>query len=135
VRAKNFRDLKVWQVGQKLVVEIYRVSGVFPDSERYGLTSQMRRAAVSVPSNIAEGFNRYHNKEYRHFLYVALGSCAELETQMEIALNLGFLDSEKYESVIDVIDHESRMLRRLIEAVSANNEIRDTNDEIRSHEY
>ncbi|MFC1496975.1 four helix bundle protein [Verrucomicrobiota bacterium] len=79
-KIRNFRDLDVWQKGMQIVIEIYRITKEFPKDELYGLISQMRRAAISVPSNIAEGFGRFHNKEYRQFLYVAQGSCAELET-------------------------------------------------------
>ena len=74
----------------------------------------MRRAAVSIPSNIAEGFNRYHNKEERQFLYVALGSCAELETQMEISYELGYCQASVRDEVLEQLDHEVRMLRNLI---------------------
>ncbi|MDH4152843.1 MAG: four helix bundle protein [Nitrospira sp.] len=73
----QFRDLKVWQLGKEIVLDVYTIRKQFPREEVYGLMAQMRRAAVSIPSNVAEGFNRIHNKEYRQFLYVALGSCAE----------------------------------------------------------
>ena len=86
--AKSFRELVVWQRSIELVLLIYRCTESFPKHEKYGLTQQMRRAAISLPSNIAEGFRRYYNKEYRQFLYVALGSSAELETQIVIAENL-----------------------------------------------
>lgn len=92
---------------------IYRATALFPKIEVYGLTAQMRRAAVSIPSNVAEGFNRFHNKEYRQFLYVALGSCAELETQVEIACDLGFLGQVEYGPLVEQLDHETRMLRNL----------------------
>ena len=75
---------------------------------------QMRQAAVSIPSNAAEGFNRVHNKKYRQFLYVALGSCAELETQLEIARDRGYLDQVEYRPLVEQLDHETRMLRNLI---------------------
>ena len=80
MKVKNFRDLDVWRLGKELVLDIYRVTKAFPREELYGLVTQMRRAAVSIPSNVAEGFNRYHNREYRQLLFVALGSRAELET-------------------------------------------------------
>ena len=73
MQSRNFRDLKVWQCGKEIVLQVYQLTGEFPDGEKYGLSSQMRRAAISIPSNIAEGFNRYHNKEYRKFLFVSLG--------------------------------------------------------------
>jgi four helix bundle protein len=74
----------------------------------------MRRAAVSIPSNIAEGFNRYHNKEYRQFLYIALGSCAELETQIEISSDLKLIKDKSKNEMIQKISHETGMLRNLI---------------------
>jgi four helix bundle protein len=80
----------------------------------YGLQSQMRRAAISIASNIAEGFNRYHNKEYRQFLFVALGSCAELETQLEIAHDVGLISVEDLNSEIQQITSETKMIRSLI---------------------
>jgi len=111
---KNFRDLEVWKLGIEIVTDIYQITGEFPKSETYGLVSQMRRAAVSIPSNISEGFNRYHNKEYRQFLYVALGSCAELETQLEISTNLKYLKTQTKDEFIDKVNHETGMLRNLI---------------------
>jgi four helix bundle protein len=117
MKVANFRQLKVWQVGKKLALDVYRMTRVFPKDELYGITSQMRRAAVSVPSNIAEGFNRLHALEYRQFLYMALGSCAELETQIEIASELGYLALEHAEQLLEQLDHESKMLTSLIKKV------------------
>ena len=113
-KIRNFRDLDIWQLGKKLVVDIYKVTQSFPKEEYYGLIPQMRRAAISIPSNIAEGFNRFHNREYRQFLYIAIGSCAELETQVEIAYELEYLDETSKNALLEEIDHESRMLRNLI---------------------
>lgn len=86
-------QLDVWQDAMELVVLVYRLSGQFPDSERYALTSQIRRAAVSVPSNIAEGAARRSRPEYLRFLSIARGSLSELSTQVQIAERLGFLSS------------------------------------------
>jgi four helix bundle protein len=80
----------------------------------YGLVSPMRRAVVSIPSNVAEGFHRKHNPEYGQRLYVALGSCAELETQVEVAHDLGYLSIGDRDKLLEKLDHESRMLRNLI---------------------
>ncbi len=113
-KINSFRDLNVWKLGKEIVVDIYKITRTFPREEIYGLTSQMRRAAVSIPSNVAEGFNRYHNKEYKQFLYIALGSCAELETQSEVAFELDFIQESSGNEIIEKIDHESRMLRNLI---------------------
>lgn len=118
MEARHFKDLKVWCLGKELVLEIYRLTSSFPVEERFGLASQMRRAAVSIPSNIAEGFNRFHGKDYRRFLLMALGSCAELETQFEIGVELELIDKSDKAKLLDMIDHESRMLRKLIHAIS-----------------
>jgi len=112
--SKNFRDLQVWQKGMEIVRKAYRAAATFPQRESFGLMSQMQRAAVSIPANIAEGFNRYHNKEYRQFLYMALGSCAELETHVEIATDLKYIDGAKKGMLLEMLDHESRMLTSLI---------------------
>ena len=86
----------------------------FPKEELYGLTSQMRRSAVSIPSNIAEGFRRYHNKEYKQFLYIALGSCAELETQIIIANELDYINETDKTELIEKIKYICRMTVKLI---------------------
>lgn len=114
---KDFRDLEVWKKGIEIVKDIYQITESFPKSELYGLVSQMRRSGVSIPSNIAEGFNRIHNKEYRQFLYIALGSCAELETQTEISSELKYLDAVNKKMLLDKLDHESRMLTNLIKKI------------------
>ena len=110
----GFRDLEVWKLGKEIVVDVYLMTRRFPADERFGLVTQMRRAAISIPSNIAEGFNRFHNKEYRHFLFVALGSCAELETQLEVSCDLGYLNGQMRDGLLEKLAHESRMLRNLI---------------------
>jgi four helix bundle protein len=117
-KIKSFRDLDVWRLAMEIVVDIYEHTKGFPKEEVYGLVSQMRRAAVSIASNIAEGFNRYHNKEYRQFLYIALGSCAELETQLEVSLLLGYITQAVRDKTIEKLDHESRMLRNLIKRLN-----------------
>ena len=114
MKVTNFRDPEVWKLGKDIVIEVYKVTADFPRDEMYGLVSQMRRAAVSLPSNVAEGFNRKHNREYRQFLYIALGSCAELETQVEIACDLKLIGLEGRDCLLEKLDHESRMLRNLI---------------------
>ncbi|MBH0204051.1 MAG: four helix bundle protein [Nitrospira sp.] len=114
MKIMNFRDLEVWKLGKEIVLGIYRMTALFPKDEVYGLVAQMRRASVSIPSNVAEGFNRFHNKEYRQLLFVALGSCAELETQVEISCDLGYLDLKGRDLMIEKLDHETRMLRNLI---------------------
>ena len=85
MKVKDYKDLKVWQKGIEIVDMVYELTAKFPREELYGLTIQMRKASVSIPSNISEGFVRGHSKEYRHFLEISLGSCAELDTQSIIA--------------------------------------------------
>lgn len=116
-KIKNFRDLDVWKKGIEIVKDVYLTASDFPKHELYGLTSQMQRSSVSIPSNIAEGFNRLHNKEYKQFLYVALGSCAELETMTEIAAELKYINEQKKTLLLEKLDHESRMLNNLIKKI------------------
>jgi four helix bundle protein len=94
---KTHKDLDIWKLGIQLVTEIYKSTGCFPKEELYGLTSQMRRCAVSIPSNIAEGAARKSKREFLRSLYIALGSASELETQIIIAFNLGYLKSSRCE--------------------------------------
>ena len=118
VKIKNFRDLDIWGKGIEIVKDVYGSTEKFPDKEKYGLVRQMQRAAVSIPSNIAEGFNRFHNKEYRQFLYISLGSCAELETHIEIASELEYIGEDFKRDILRNIEHESRMIRSLIKKLN-----------------
>jgi four helix bundle protein len=93
---KSYRDLRVWQAAMSLVEDTYLATKDFPKEETVGLKSQMRRAAVSIPSNIAEGHGREHIKEYLHHLSMSQGSLAELETQLEIATRLGYISPEQF---------------------------------------
>ncbi len=117
-KIKSFKDLKIWQKGIEIVNDIYQITKTFPKEEMFGLISQMRRAAVSIPSNIAEGFKRIHNKEYQQFLYTALGSAAELETQLIISQNQLFISQKEQEMISEKIDHLSRMTTLLIKKIS-----------------
>jgi four helix bundle protein len=90
----DHKDLDVWKKGMDLVVKVYQITQLFPDTEKYGLTSQMRRAAVSIPSNITEEAARKGDKELIQFLYISIGSLSELETQYLIAIRLGFVTNE-----------------------------------------
>jgi len=114
----NFRDLDIWQKGIEIVKDIYTIVRKFPKLELYSLTNQMQRASLSIPTNIAEGFNRFHNKEYKQFLYIALGSCAELETQVEIATELKYINEENKKIILEKINHESRMITNLIKKLN-----------------
>jgi four helix bundle protein len=91
---KSFRELDVWHLGVELAETVYRITARFPKSELFALTSQMRRAAVSIPSNIAEGRARDSTREFLHFLAISRGSLAELETQLELAIRLDYADSD-----------------------------------------
>jgi four helix bundle protein len=109
----SLRRTRAWHRGLDLVVEIYRVTGRFPRDERFGLVAQLRRAALSVPSNIAEGIERDTQTERRRFLTVARSSIAEVETQLEAARRLGFIDDTSVHGVLEITDHVSAMLTRM----------------------
>ena len=109
----RFKELKVWQEAMELAKEVYAITRLFPAEERFGLTSQINRAAVSIPSNIAEGAGRNYDKEFLQFLNVAMGSAFELETQILLANSFGFMTAEKYEAVTEQLDKVQRMLNRL----------------------
>ena len=117
---KTHKDLIVWQKSIDFVTIIYSVTRKFPDTEKYGLTNQIRRAAVSIPSNLAEGSARNHNKEFIQFLYIALSSAAEVDTQIRISLNLNYLNSESSEELLMELETISKMLQGLIKSVRSN---------------
>lgn len=106
----SFRDLKIWQKAILLTANVYRCTTDFPQSELFGLTSQMRRSAVSIPSNIAEGYGRRTDIELRSFLRIAIGSLYELQTQIEIAMAVGFLT----EAYVDTISAQTRELEAML---------------------
>jgi len=112
-RAKSHTDLIVWQKAVQLSVEIYKLTDTFPPREMYGISNQMRRAAVSIPSNIAEGRNRGTRKDYAHFLHMSYGSAAELETQILISKQLGYTKDES--TVESLLREVSKMLHVMIE--------------------
>jgi four helix bundle protein len=111
--AQGFRDLLVWQKSMLLVKQIYLMTRQFPSGEKFGLTSQMRRAAVSIPSNIAEGQARRSTGEFIQFISNAEGSVAELETQLEIAGDLGYCTAAQKESVLGLAEEVRKMLNSL----------------------
>ncbi len=114
---RSYKDLEVWKKGIGLVKQIYIITRKFPKEEIYGLVNQMRRCAVSIPSNIAEGKTRQHTNEYIQFLYIALGSCAELETQIIISKELSYINKEVEEEFLEKVDHIGRMIRNLIKSL------------------
>ena len=114
---KNYRELIVWQKAMKLVTSIYKISQQFPKEEIYGLTSQIRRAAVSIPSNIAEGQARQSTKEFLHFLSIAQGSRAEVETQILIAQRLEYIDESNSTIIINQLEELARILYGLTKSL------------------
>jgi four helix bundle protein len=125
---QSFRDLIAWQRAMQLVTDIYRISNSFPRSEIYGLTSQIRRAAVSVASNIAEGQARHSHREFMHFLSIARGSIAEVQTQLLIAQSLAYLDTTQTESLTNQASDVCRLVNALYTAI----ERRTKNEERRT---
>jgi four helix bundle protein len=113
----GFKDLIAWQKGMDLVVEVYRLSAHFPPDERFGLTAQVRKAAVSIPSNVAEGYARPSRADYVHFLDISRGSANEVETQLLAAVQLGFVTSEKARRALEMTNEEQRILNGLVEAL------------------
>jgi len=110
---KGFRELRVWQQAMDLVQRIYLLTQLFPREEIYGLTGQIRRAVVSVPSNIAEGHTRDHVKEYLHHLSISQGSLAELETQIEIARRLKYISSGQLQETLEDVNSLGKQLNAL----------------------
>jgi len=111
------RKLKVWHKAMNLVSDVYRITNEFPKDEVYGLSPQMRRAAVSVPSNLAEGAGRKGSKEFKQFLNIAQGSLSELDTQIELARMLGYISQQEYEELIMKITEISKMLYGLSNSI------------------
>lgn len=120
MKVKSYKELNVWKKGMEIVDRVYKTIEGFPQNELYGLTSQMQRSAISIPSNIAEGFARGHTAEYRQFLRMALGSCAELDTQLIIAYRRSYTPQEEVLSFQEDLDHESRMIMNLIKSLNKN---------------
>jgi four helix bundle protein len=111
---KSHEDLDVWQLAMTLVEDVYRGTRSFPREEAFGLTTQIRRAAVSIPSNIAEGAARNGNKEFLHFLSVAAGSASEISTQLQIAKRLGLAEPQPLDDLVEKTARISKMLQGLI---------------------
>ena len=117
MKVKSYKDLNIWVKGLDIVDEVYTLTKYLPGEERFGLVAQMQRAAVSIPSNIAEDFMRHHTREYTQFLYIALGFCAELETQLIISNRRNYITRGVLSKLQEEIDHESRMLMNLIKSL------------------
>jgi four helix bundle protein len=102
---RNFKQLKIWQDGMEITRIVYKITSFLPAEEKFGLVSQMRRAAISIPSNIAEGCSRTNNSELFRFVEIALGSAFELQTQLEISVNLGFINPENHIDTFKKLTH------------------------------
>jgi four helix bundle protein len=113
-KIKIFKDLDAWKEGHKLVINIYLITKEFPKEEMFGLTSQIRRAGVSITSNIAEGFGRETFKDKHHFYQIALGSILEVENQLIIAKDIGYLKEEKFYEIMEVARNAEVICRGLI---------------------
>ena len=111
----SYRDLIVWQKSMLLVTDVYTNTVSFPLNEIYGLTNQLRRSAVSIPSNIAEGYGRHSTNDYKRFLQIAVGSLYELQTQLEIANNLTYIATKGFIELIDSCTEIDKMLYSLIQ--------------------
>ena len=123
---KTHKDLDVWKKSVDLVTDVYKVTKCFPKEEIYGITNQMRRAAVSIPSNIAEGAGRQTDKEFVQFLHIAMGSSSELETQIIICKNLEYIGVEEMNTVLEKVYDIRKMLTGLLRAVKSR-ELRTVN--------
>lgn len=111
---QNYRKLQVWQKAHQMVLKVYKLTSTFPVEERYGLISQMRRCASSIPANIAEGSARGSDADYVRFLYIALGSATELDYHLLLASDLGFIEAVNYQILAKEIDEIGRMLNGFI---------------------
>ncbi len=114
---RDFRKLEIWKNGISIVKHVYHLTDKFPKEEKYGLKSQITRAAVSIPSNIAEGCSRNSEIEFKRFLEIALGSLFEVETQLIISQELQFLDHADIKSIIELLNKEAKMMNSLISKI------------------
>jgi four helix bundle protein len=127
---KSYKDLLVWKEAIALVEQVYAITKKFPKEEIYGLVNQMRRSAVSIPSNIAEGRSRQYGNEFKQFLYISIGSCSELETQLIIAEKLGYIEKSEQDLLLEKLDYIGRMIRNLIKNLrEPRTESREPNNE------
>jgi four helix bundle protein len=120
MKVKSYKELNVWKKGIEIVDRVYKITENFPQEQRYVIVSQMQRSAISIPSNIAEGFARGHTAEYRQFLRTALGSYAELDTQLTIAHRRNYATQAEILNLQEDLDHESRMIMNLIKSLRKN---------------
>lgn len=119
MKVKSYRDLDIWKLGIQIVDCVYTITKRFPNDEKFGLASQMQRAAVSIPANIAEGHARQYKKEFIQFCYIALGSVAEVETMLIISKQRDLVKKDFFEELEGKLDHEGRMIRRLLQRLKS----------------
>ena len=119
---RNFRELKIWQKGMDIVTGVYQLSSLLPKDEKYGLKTQLQRAAVSIPSNIAEGCNRNSEIDFKRFLEIAIGSSYELETQLTIIENINLVSEEKVVPTLQLLSEEQKMLNSFIASIKERSE-------------
>lgn len=118
-KIKSYRELLIWQKSIQVVTNIYKLTRDFPKEELFGLTSQMRRCAISIPSNIAEGFGRNSQGDFKRFLNISLGSTYELKTQLEISQNLEYLSIENYKYLMESCVELEKMMNSLVSKIKA----------------
>lgn len=119
----RYKDLQIWKNSRLLCKDIYELTTNFPEAEKYGLTSQLRRASVSVPSNIAEGSSRKSNVDFSRFLSIALGSCYEIETQLILSVDLGYVSEEKLQAISDKLLINIKMISKFQSTLKNNPKI------------
>lgn len=117
---RNFRELQVWQKAMEIASMTYRVTKLFPTEEKFGLVSQLNRAAVSISSNIAEGASRGSDKDFKRFLEIAIGSAFEVESQLLLAEKIGFLSNDQIAELLTLLNEEQRMLSVFIKKLTPN---------------
>ncbi len=116
-KIKSFTDLNAWRKGHELVLDIYKITKTFPSDEKYGLSDQMRRCAVSITSNIAEGFSRRGNKEKLQFYYISLGSVTEVQNQLLIARDIGYIKNLEFKKIAEKTVEVSKLTNGLIKSL------------------
>lgn len=118
---KNFKNLKIWRKGMEIVIDTYQLTEQLPHDQKYSLVQQVQKSAVSIPSNIAEGSGRDSYKDYKRFLNIAMGSAFEAETQLLLTQKLKFLDENKINSVVKLLNEEQKMIQGFINTLTARN--------------
>jgi len=129
-KIKSFTDLIAWQIGHEVVLDVYKITKTFPKNEQYGLASQMRRSSVSVTSNIAEGFSRKTRENKNQFYFIAQGSLTELQSQLKISLDVGYIDAQNFSELIDKTYRLHKLINGLIKSSATKPNIPNTKYQI-----